>query len=122
MSSSTDTSIGKLPVNQIAKRMEVDERTAEYLTYAAVTLKDAGFVLKATSMKSEACYYHLPPSKKLIRIAAHRKSRTEIKYGVGKNTVSGITFSQNFIPKSKEAIDKVIYLAVGKYFLSPEPL
>lgn len=97
------------------------DSTALYMEYAAKKLKGAGFVLCATSMKSEACYYQHHSSKKMLRIAAHRKSRTEIKYGVGKNTVSGITFTPQFNPKSKEAVDKIIYLAVGKYFMAKEP-
>ncbi len=94
----------------------------EWMEYAAQKLKDAGFRLAATSMKSEACYYRHISSKKLLRIASHRKSRTEIKYGVGRHTVSCITFTPTFKPKSQEAIDKVIYLAVGKYFMSEEPI
>lgn len=99
----------------------------QYCEHAAEKLRAAGFVLNYISMKSEACYYEHPARKGyVIRVAAHRYSRTEDKllpHHIGK-MIACITFAPgcfNNIPKSWEAIDAVIYKAVGQYFIKDLP-
>ena len=99
----------------------------QYCEYAADKLRAAGFTLNYTSMKSEACYYEHPARKGYtIRIAAHRYGRTEDKmlpHHAGK-TIACITFapgSFSEIPKSWDAIDTIIYKAVGQYFVKDLP-
>lgn len=99
----------------------------EYCEYAAEKLRKAGFVLNYTSMKSEACYYEHPARKGYcIRIAAHRFSGAEnraLPCDIAKTLVS-ITFSPGCFseaPKSWDAIDTIIYKAVGEYFVKDIP-
>jgi len=85
--------------------------------YASEVLKAAGFILAATSLKSEACYYKLPNKPALLRVAAHRTSRTENRL-MSEPVIANITFA----PKNKycmEAVRHIINYAVGKYFLYP---
>jgi hypothetical protein len=49
----------------------------EACALAGELLKGAGFERRYTSMKSEACYYALPGRSDVIRVAAHRVSRSE---------------------------------------------
>lgn len=93
----------------------------DYMAYAIERLNKAGFVLKYTSMKSEACYYEHPSRKgRLIRIAAHRYKRHEsvhFPYDLG-IVAAAITFSPTApMEKSWEKVDWKIYHEVGRYFL-----
>lgn len=47
----------------------------EAIEYAAELLVAAGFVLRFTSMKSEARYYSLPGKDDTIRVAVHRSDK-----------------------------------------------
>lgn len=96
----------------------------QYCNYTAERLLQAGFVLRYASMKSEACYYEHPARKGFaVRVAIHSFGRTDQRnlpsdFPI---TMASITFnpkSFKVTPRSWEAIDKIIYHEVGKYFIN----
>lgn len=104
--------------------MDAEFRTRqcfEYVAYATERLKAAGFALKYTSMKSEACYYEHPAMKgRMIRVAMHpyrRRESVHLPHDLG--IVAGaITFSPTApVEKCWEKVNWKIYYEVGRYFL-----
>lgn len=87
----------------------------EWMAEAVRLLKLSGFELSYVSQKTEASYYCLPQYPNLVlRVATHRsdnKRMGDIK------TVSRLTFADDNLPKNKESFDKMLYQAVGRYFI-----
>lgn len=96
------------------------QRQLNLCNYAAIKLKECGFILQYTSAKSEACYYNYPEKRVTLRVAAHRYSRNNHSdYTLGK-VVSCLTFSEDFFPKTMASLDGRIAQAIGFYFLNQD--
>lgn len=82
-------------------------------------IKKAGFELHTVSARSEACYYFHPARKPyLLRIAQHRKSKSNIGLS---NTVAKVTFSTKH-DFSNQYVRSALALAIGRYFMDdPKP-
>ena len=85
---------------------------------AAEMLKKAGFELRHTSRRSEACYYALPGRDDLIRVAAHKWGGVS-----GLSRVSAkITFSQGdsrpgHMKMHPDKVRNMVAQAIGFYMM-----
>lgn len=79
-------------------------------------IKAVGFEFRYASNQTEACYYGWPGKSTILRIAAHKNDRGMVS-GVGK-VVSRLTLtSQSTKVKSLGAMETIVALAIGRYFL-----
>lgn len=81
---------------------------------ASIILRELGFRLTYTSMKSEACYYKLPGFDGVVRIAAHRLGRTEHRK-MSSPVVANVTFGLCQGNLSQQQIGQRVTFALGKY-------
>lgn len=109
---------GLLPVAADPPLVQLDDRLA-MVDYAVARLKRAGFELAYASMKSEACYYRFPGRDGVIRVAAHRYGGAA-DYAVTLPVFACLTFGRQMRPRSDAALETVVALAVGRYFLAGE--
>ena len=103
--------------NVIFPLLNLDQTEQDWEEVAEL-VKKAGFILHENSMQSEACYYRYPGKSGLLRIAAHRYSRTQSRLNPAKNVICCLTFGETYTAKCKGSVDAKIMMAVGKFFLN----
>ena len=95
-----------------------DEDQLFLMNEAVGLVKQAGFVLNYSSLKSEACYYQYPGHEGVLRIATHRYGGKSLDYGVTSPVLSCLTFSKNMNPKTMDGFITSVALAIGRYFIA----
>ena len=94
---------------------------------AAAFVRQAGFILVWTSLKSEACYYAFPGRHGVLRIAAHPKRKDKAMALTNGPTLASATFCMGAVGKDGKVsmsdlhVENTVCNAIGRYMLKSKP-
>lgn len=93
--------------------------TLELCNHAIERLREAGFVRKYVSMKTEATYWQYPGRAGVLRIAAHQPRNKD--WGLDEVhafiTFRGGRHHRTQMSTGPERVEAVIWLAIGQYMV-----